>query len=139
MKEVYYEFIFSLPNLKQETYLSCHINWDTGITTYMVKGNDDLIWFLRYCWLSLSRFFPDNHFNINGHNSYIDHYILERIQYHYSRLDVMDTQRSGTISKVLLGSAVAKDLDILIVDLVDLILSVDEERKPEWFISWNQI
>ncbi|WP_257232872.1 hypothetical protein [Acinetobacter sp. YH01006] len=50
-------FIFSLPDLKREVYLNCHINWDSEIALNMMKGNEDLIWFLRFCWLSLVKFF----------------------------------------------------------------------------------
>ena len=69
------EFIFSLPKLKSEVYKNCHHNWDTGITLNMVRGNEDLIWFLRFCWLSLARFYPENYFSKKGHNNYIDEYI----------------------------------------------------------------
>lgn len=133
------EFIFSLPRLKQEVYSNCHTNWDTDITLNMIKGNDDLIWFLRFCWLSLARFFPETHFSNAGHNFYIDQYILERTDYHYSKLDVADIERSGNISRVQLGYAVASDLDALIADLVGQILNFENIRKEDWFSDWKII
>ena len=131
------EFIFSLPKLKSEVYKNCHKNWDTGITLNMIKGNEDLIWFLRFCWLSLARFYPENYFSKKGHNTYIDEYIIERTNYHYSMLEAGDTQKNGTIAKVRLGGAIANDLDKLIVDLVEQILSFDDPRKNNWFEKWN--
>lgn len=130
-------FIFSLPNLKREVYLNCHINWDSGITLKMMKGNEDLIWFLRFCWLSLVRFFPQDHFSLEGHVSYIDKFIVDRANYHYSRLDCNDQLKSGSISKIMLGHSIAKDIDQLIIDLVEQILHFENPRKEKWFQDWN--
>ena len=36
-----------------------------------------------------------------------------------------------------LGAAIAEDLDKLIVDLAEQILSFDDPRKNNWFEKWN--
>lgn len=132
-------FIFSLPNLKREVYLNCHINWDSGITLNMMKGNEDLIWFLGFCWLSLVRFFPQDHFSTEGHVNYIDQFIMDRANYHSSRLDCSDQLKSGSISKITLGYSIAKDIDQLIIDLVEQILHFENVRKEKWFQEWNSV
>ena len=132
------EFIFSLPYMKAEAYKSCHQNWDTGITLNMGKGNEDLIWFLRFSWLSLARFFPETYFSNKGHSTYIDEYIMQRTNYHYSRLEVGDMQKSGSISRLSLGHAVAKDIDTLVIELVEQVISNDDSRKEEWLKVWNR-
>lgn len=118
-------------------YLNCHINWDSEIALNMMKGNEDLIWFLRFCWLSLVKFFPQDHFSTEGHVNYIDKFIMDRANYHYSRLDCSDQLKSGSISKIKLGSSIAKDIDQLIIDLVEQILHFENPRKEKWFQEWN--
>jgi len=132
-------FIFSLPDLKREVYLNCHVNWDSGITLNMMKGNEDLIWFLRFCWLSLVRFFPQDHFSAEGHIDYIDKFITDRANYHYSRLDCSDQLKSGSISKITLGYSIAKDIDQLIIELVEQLLPFEDSRKEKLFQDWNTI
>ncbi|WP_312087687.1 hypothetical protein [Acinetobacter variabilis] len=132
-------FIFSLPALKREVYLNCHVNWDSGITLNIMKGNEDLIWFLRFCWLSLVRFFPQDHFSAEGHIDYIDKLITDRANYHYSRLDCSDQLKSGSISKITLGYSIAKDIDQLIIELVEQLLPFEDSRKEKWFQDWNTV
>lgn len=105
----------------------------------MMKGNEDLIWFLRFCWLSLVKFFPQDHFSTEGYVNYIDKFIMDRANYHYSRLDCSDQLKSGSISKITLGSSIAKDIDQLIIDLVEQILHFENPRKEKWFQEWNSV
>ncbi len=64
---------------------------------------------------------------------------MDRANYHYSRLDCSDQLKSGSISKITLGSSIAKDIDQLIIDLVEQILHFENPRKEKWFQEWNSV
>ena len=129
-------FLMVLPALKKAIYKNCHLNWDTGITLDMTIGNNDLIWFLQWVWLGIARFYPEGHFGKKDNLTYIDTYIVERFLYHSAKLNTSDPVESGSISRVLLGMAVAEDLDRLILDLLEHMYFLDEELKDNIVSNW---
>ncbi len=64
---------------------------------------------------------------------------MDRANYHSSRLDCSDQLKSGSISKITLGYSIAKDIDQLIIDLVEQILHFENVRKEKWFQEWNSV
>ena len=59
---------------------------------------------------------------------------MDRANYHSSRLDCSDQLKSGSISKITLGYSIAKDIDQLIIELVEQILHFENVRKEIRFL-----
>lgn len=136
----HYRFIKSLPKLRAVVLENAQEGWDNGVTSDMREASYDVIDFLKYAWLRLAQFYPDNHWGQKTAEEYIGNYIQSRFSFHWSKHEPAGPGTGGTIVGILTGSDVIRDLESLIVDTVTALLGYNEDFDlNQWRKEWDGV
>ncbi|MBA5760868.1 hypothetical protein H2O73_00825 [Vibrio sp. 404] len=129
--------IKTLLDRKSSVFVLARKKWDSGITSNMRSGTEDVISFYSSVWLQLAKNFPSDHFGKLSHSEYLDEYISERYEFYYEQAK-RDDCGEGAMAFVIVSAGVMKDLDAKIIELVSIIsLNLDSFDFGHWLQKWK--
>ncbi len=112
--------------------------WDTGVTSTMNQGNQEMIDYYKEVLIKLSAFYPKGHFNNLTPEKYFDGVISESSLWNKIILEPLGTGTGGTVVSIIAGGNVMNDLKKKIAEMVSsLVLSYGIEN-PENLHVWKE-
>lgn len=129
-----YNYIDSLPLVKQTLLISSQEGWDNGSTMSMVTANSDYIDGLQGIIIGLLNFYQNDCFETQEPHEFLSDVISARYQWHRLRLEPEGPNTGGTIVRILIGSAVATDLERMVDDMVVSLIGYDDSYD---YMTWR--
>jgi hypothetical protein len=112
------DFIWILPELRRRVRTVAQPEWDSGISSNMINGNNTVIKVLEDILVSLAMYYPEGHFDKENPRDYFSELITSRFRWHRYHIETSGQESGGTITGVLVGGSVINDLQEMIVDIV---------------------
>jgi hypothetical protein len=131
------EYISKLPFLKAEFRSTAKSDLTSGTTARIVQGTYGYIDSLKTILVELAGFYPKNHFSGKLPSKFFSDLIESRFLWHGLHLEPHGVGTGGTIIGVLCSDKVARDVEIMIEDMVTSLLAFDESELAEWLVKWR--
>ncbi|MFM9424322.1 hypothetical protein RCH10_000750 [Variovorax sp. GrIS 2.14] len=129
-----------LPEMRATACLSSSQGWHSGVTLDMREANYDMIDVLEFAWLRLAEFYPRNHFGTPNARDYIETYIRARFAFHWAKHEPAGPGSGGTITSVLTGGDVIRDLERLVEETMQSLFFDNQHLDLEdWLRRWQAV
>ena len=133
-------YIRVLPAIRRDVYGRARELWNTGVTSKMKQGNNDVIDVLEQVLIALVGFYPTGHFDDQDPRDYINAITASRYRWHWSRLEPNGPRTGGTIIGSIAGGCVIDDLEEMVIDVVtELAQHLEGFDYDQWKGEWDEI
>ena len=133
-----YDYIDSLPLVKQILVTNSTADWDSGTTASMVAANEAYIAGLQGILIGLLDYYQNECFDTQSPHEFLSDVISARYLWHRLRLEPYGPKTGGTIVRPVLGQAVASDLENMVIDLVVALIGYDDTYDYNaWLDEWQ--
>ena len=132
------DYIEKILIVQQAQLIISKIKWDTGITSVMNQGNDNMIDFYEEVLIELSTFYPKGHFDNQHPKKYFNKLISAKSLWHRLILESEGIGNGGTIISTLTGRSVMEDLKRMVVDMVNSLLWLYDVEERVALKKWRE-
>ncbi|WP_143813117.1 HNH endonuclease signature motif containing protein [Pantoea vagans] len=132
-----YDYLDSLPLVKQALVTTSQEGWGTGSTASMIEANEAYIAGLQGILIGLLDYYENECFESQSPHEFLGDVISARYRWHRLRLEPAGPNTGGTIVRPVLGCAVASDLENMVVDMVVALIGYDDTYNYyAWIDEW---